>query len=299
MDHARNELPRTDRRPRRQYPLVFLLLLTAGCACVMAATQTWGNVGLVIGAVLLAEALIIWRVRQRLDAAMRFAVLDIVVVMVFLLLRPGLPTARSGRRTDCANKLRNVALALLLYHDAHGQLPPAYTVDTKGNRLHSWRSLILPYMECTNLYEAIDFDEPWDSEHNSSLHGIAVPIFQCPKEGQFSVYTDYVVVVGPETLFPDSQSVAFDDVADGVTNTIMVVEVANSGIHWMEPRDLHVTQMSTVINPRQGQGISSRHGGGANVAFAGCAVIHLGAATAPDRLRAYLTIDGGEPMFAE
>jgi len=28
------------------------------------------------------------------------------------------------------------------------------------------------------------------------------------------------------------------DVTDGTPNTLMVVELAKSGIHWMEPRDL-------------------------------------------------------------
>jgi prepilin-type processing-associated H-X9-DG protein len=50
---------------------------------------------------------------------------------------------------------------------------------------------------------------------------------------------------------------------------------ANSGIHWMEPRDLHVLQMAPTINAKSGQGLSSAHNGGAHVLLADGAVRFL------------------------
>jgi prepilin-type processing-associated H-X9-DG protein len=108
--------------------------------------------------------------------------------------------------------------------------------------------------------------------------------------------TNYVVVVGPETAWPGSEPTKLADFADGSSNTILVVEVKNSGIHWMEPRDLHVVQMAPGVNPKAGQGVSSNHPSGANVARADGSVGFLPEDTSADVLRAMLTIDGGEKV---
>jgi hypothetical protein len=50
--------------------------------------------------------------------------------------------ARSARTTS-----KMIALALHNYHDVYAAFPPAYTVDENGQRLHSWRTLILPWLE--------------------------------------------------------------------------------------------------------------------------------------------------------
>jgi hypothetical protein len=67
----------------------------------------------------------------------------------------------------------------------------------------------------------------------------------------------------------DRPRAKLDDVTDGLGTTLLLVEVANSGVHWMEPRDLDFSRMSRTINSKTRQGISSPHAGGAIVAFAG------------------------------
>ena len=64
----------------------------------------------------------------------------------------------------------------------------------------------------------------------------------------------------------------------------------------MEPRDLHVTQMSPSINAKLGQGLSSNHPGGVVVSFANRDTRHLSEELPPEVLRALLTIDGGEKV---
>src|SRR5205823_4350421 len=138
---------------------------------------------------------------------------------------------------------------------------------------HSWRVLILPFLEQKQFYDEYRFDEPWDGPHNSQLANRLLDVFNCPTENhetgrKTTPMTSYVAVVGPETAWPGKQTRRTEDVADGTSSTLLVVEIANSGIHWMEPRDLHVLQMAPTINPKAGQGISSRHIGGAQVLFA-------------------------------
>jgi prepilin-type processing-associated H-X9-DG protein len=111
--------------------------------------------------------------------------------------------------------------------------------------------------------------------------------------------TSYVAVVGPDTAWPGARSTKLGDITDGTSNTLLVVEVADSGIHWMEPRDLHVLQMAPTVNPQAGQGISSRHPGGAQASLADGSVRYLSEELSEEKLRALLTIAGGEPLGAD
>jgi hypothetical protein len=111
--------------------------------------------------------------------------------------------------------------------------------------------------------------------------------------------TSYVAVLGPETVWKGDACVTLDDITDGAETTLMVVEVANSGINWMEPRDLHVLQMAPTINPKAGQGISSRHRGGVNAATADDSVRFISDRMPANTLRALLTISGGEKISSD
>ncbi len=64
------------------------------------------------------------------------------------LLLPAVQAAReAARRVQCSNNLKQIGLALHNYNAAYKSLPPPYTVDANGQKLHSWRTLILPFIE--------------------------------------------------------------------------------------------------------------------------------------------------------
>jgi prepilin-type processing-associated H-X9-DG protein len=203
--------------------------------------------------------------------------------------------AGRGDWPNCRNNLRQIVLALEAYHDTYGCYPPAYVTDNTGRPVHSWRVLILPYMEARDLYHQYRMDEPWDSPQNGQLAGRIKDLYRCSYDHDHkrSTETSFVAVIGPNTLWRGEKSTRQSDIKDGVENVIAVVEVHNSGIHWMEPRDLHVQQMAPTINAPHGQGISSAHGDSANVAFADGMVRRLPQWTAADTLRSWLNIDDG------
>src|SRR5437868_4622539 len=103
-----------------------------------------------------------------------------------------------------------------------------------------------------------------------------------------------MAIIGAETMWPNEKTTKIFDVKDGTSNTILVVEVFNSGVHWMEPRDFHTTQMAPGINPPQGQGISSAHPNGAQVGFVDGSVRWLNNKLPSELLRGLITRDGGE-----
>src|SRR4051794_1481798 len=74
-------------------------------------------------------------------------IVGIIVFLIALLLPATRSSSQAARRSQCVNNLKQIALALYNYEQAHNALPPAYIVDAKGRALHSWRTLILPYLE--------------------------------------------------------------------------------------------------------------------------------------------------------
>src|SRR5690606_10081573 len=118
-------------------------------------------------------------------------------IVAFLLL----PQVRSARgpaeRSLCTSNMKQIVFGLLRYEEEHGTLPPAYTVDDEGNRLHSWRTLILPYLDEQELYDQIDLTRPWDDPVNATARETLVDVYICPASPGEEELTTYLAVIGP------------------------------------------------------------------------------------------------------
>src|SRR5207248_412923 len=104
-------------------------------------------------------------------------------------------------RSQCKDNLSRITLALCQYHDTFQSYPPPFIADSSGKPMHTWRVLILPYLDQKNLYQQYRLDEPWDGPNNRKLHDVGLPIFQCPShsKAQPTTETNYVAVIGPRT----------------------------------------------------------------------------------------------------
>jgi hypothetical protein len=122
------------------------------------------------------------------------------------------------------------------------------------------------------------------------------PIYGCPSDPSCwqNGETNYVMITGPGTMFEDGKAPKLREIRDGAENTIMVVEVAKSGIQWMEPRDLEFDKMSFRINDPTQPSISSRHPYGALVLRADGSVHFMRNDTDPAVVRALITHDAGD-----
>jgi prepilin-type processing-associated H-X9-DG protein len=235
-----------------------------------------------------------------------FRVIDVLVVVLILgtllaLLIPAVQSAReAARRSQCLCNFCQLSLALHNYHEAYGVFPPAFLVDPRGRPAHSWRVLILPYMEQQALSARYRFAEPWDGPNNRTLPGPMPPCYDCPSRsdsgGPAGPLTSYVAITGPGTIFPGPESVAIGEIRDGTSRTLLLAEATNTAIPWMAPRDLDVRSMSFRVNDRRRPAISSPHPGGANVAFADGSYRFLPETVTPGHLRALTTIRGGEAV---
>jgi hypothetical protein len=92
------------------------------------------------------------------------------------------------------------------------------------------------------LYDEFHKDEPWDSPHNLSLSRTALAVFRDPSSKPATAgQTDYLFICGDGAMF-DGPYVRMADIVDGSSNTMAVIEVKDSGIHWAEPRDIDISQ---------------------------------------------------------
>jgi hypothetical protein len=213
-----------------------------------------------------------------------------------------------ARRSQCHNQLKQIVLGLHTYHDVYGCFPPAYVPGPDGKPWHSWRVLILPFIEQQSLYEQYDFGEPWDGPNNSKLAGRKPDIYNCPsdRDSHGSAVTNYVAVVGAKAAWAGREPLDFGDFPDGTSSTIIVVEVADSGIHWMEPRDLSFEEARRGINAPGRARLSSHHAldhgyfyhdePGVDVAMVDGSVRFLADWLDQPTLEAMLTIDGTEQI---
>ncbi len=289
------------------------LRVSTGLLCatvVFASAVMLGSFGIPLGVFILC-----WVVLFRIPPSMWTCGYSslwpiVVVVSLIFVLMPGIMDGPGpSRRAACRSNVTQVMIGLQRYEADHGHFPPAYVTDADGKPMHSWRVLILPYIEQQELYEKYDFNEPWDGPNNRQLAGCFVPEYACPEEDieiDGSAMTSYVAVVGPNTAWPGSTATSIIDIDDGANNTIMIVEVSGAGINWMEPRDLTFEQARQGIHGDPGLQIASRHidnglyydtnSPRAHVGMADGSVHLLPGGTPPEIIEAMLTINGGEEI---
>jgi hypothetical protein len=223
------------------------------------------------------------------------AIMVPVVALLILLLLPAVNAAReAARRNVCNNQLKQIALALQTYEGINGSFPPAYIADANGTPMHSWRVLILPYLDERDLYERYDFSQPWDSPENLAVAARMPEIYRCPSTDFLALdETSYMVISGPGMAFEDGRAMRLADFADGISNTILVVE-STDHVTWTQPVDLDASQMTFQINGGPGEIGSDHMGGIAMVVFADVHTSALSEDASPEDVRAMCTRDGRE-----
>ena len=164
--------------------------------------------------------------------------------MLAAMLLPGVQSARtSARRMVSMSNLKQLALSLHVYSDAHSVFPASYNADGNGKPLLSWRVHVLPYLEQKDLYEQFHLDEPWDSEHNKKLIMKMPELFRSASSNAKPGMTNYLGVAGKDGIFVNPKpgkagGATMKQVADGLSNTIMLVEVNDdAAVIWTKPGD--------------------------------------------------------------
>lgn len=114
-------------------------------------------------------------------------VISIIGVLIGLLL-PAVQSAReAARATDCKNRMRQLALAAQMHHDALRYFPPArYEArpdsdpsNQCGLETPTWLARVMPYIEQDALAQQWDLSKPWH-QHPEKVRTVVPDIFLCP-----------------------------------------------------------------------------------------------------------------------
>jgi Protein of unknown function (DUF1559) len=176
--------------------------------------------------------------------------------------------AEAANLSQSTLNLKLIGLGLANYESSNGSLPPAAILGPDGKPWHSWRVLLLPFIEQMELYQEYDFSEPWDGPKNRKLIDKMPDVYRDPIHGDAKGHdTHYAVLVGEwkgrsstiHTAFPPSKvrmksprqtlSELFTpdprpklaEATDGPEKTIAVVPVSpDRKIPWTKPEDIAV-----------------------------------------------------------
>jgi prepilin-type N-terminal cleavage/methylation domain-containing protein/prepilin-type processing-associated H-X9-DG protein len=188
-------------------------------------------------------------------------VIAIIAALIGLLLPAVQKVREAANRTDCANNLKQLGLALHNFHDTHGRFPPGQVhgpypeagVYWKTN--HGWAVFILPSIEQKPLADKYHWDLASSDPLNQEVVAHPLNIFQCPSAapnrfyfgGPFASYGgkgasgDYVPTwyVDPVLAAGDNRGVLVPDsmtrmtaITDGTSNTILLAEDAGRPTLW-------------------------------------------------------------------
>jgi len=177
-----------------------------------------------------------------------FTFLEFVIVLAVIGILAGmfLPFTSRGirpaaRRTQCLNNLRQISLAMINYESENGHFPPAYIADENGKPMHSWRVLILPYLDQQSLFDQYDFDEPWDGPNNAKLvNQLHEDLFDAWWDDKANGLTCFKLVTGEGTAFERGQTIKLDEISGGASNKIMIVYDNSKPVNWMAPEDIAI-----------------------------------------------------------
>lgn len=222
------------------------------------------------------------------------------------LLIPAFAKAKeAAKRAQSMNNEKQILLALHNYHDTYQTLPPAYIADKDGKPMHSWRVLILPFVEQQALYSQYDFSKPWDSPENMAIANTMPPVYRSPFDAenkQTFNHTSYLFFTGKESAFDGSNPSSFGRITDGLSNTLALCEVNNSGVVWTQPSDLDTAQLDFMIRKLDAQQpgqINSALSDGVIVGFLDGSVRTISNRANPEQLRSAADPDDGRAVNLE
>jgi prepilin-type N-terminal cleavage/methylation domain-containing protein/prepilin-type processing-associated H-X9-DG protein len=267
-------------------------------------------------------------VRYRGFSLVESLVVIAIIGMMVAILLPAVQAAReAARRAECQNNLRQIGIALHLFHDAHGRLPVGCTdkrvPHTNPNgRQFAWSADILPHLEETALWKRIDYTVPYDSAENATAAATVLKVYLCPSTTRLAVgragalvndstgaatyvaaAIDYGGIYGAAQVAPAANgvflydhAVKFADITDGASFTLALAEDTGRGWtmdgEWINGENIY--DVSNSINTQQHNEIWSDHPGGAMVLWCDGGSTLLAETIEIAVLKAVCTRGGGE-----
>ena len=183
-------------------------------------------------------------------------VIAIIAVLIGLLLPAVQKVREAAARTQCTNNLKQIGLAMHLYHDAYNKLPMGeFTrVGLAPSPGWTWCTMIWPFIEQDNLFRQVapnlatvnNVPAPGTPPVPSAANGLgqSLSVFVCPSDAGNAVNTafsstvsgitytgygksNYVInrrVLGPGVNGDTPNNYSLNRITDGTSNVILAGE---------------------------------------------------------------------------
>lgn len=194
-----------------------------------------------------------------------------------LLARWGEAWREAVRQDEIAAKLKMIGAALDRHHDQLGHYPAATLLSREANGLplHGWMTPLLSFVGHEALFQRIDLNQPFDSPANREAMSSVIDEFTAsrtlPSRGASGLaLTHFAGVGGTEAhgesgfvhlgVFDERGAVKREAVSDGLSQTIIVGEIASELPPWGQPGNIR--SIGKGLN-RQAHGFGNSAGTGA------------------------------------
>lgn len=144
---------------------------------------------------------------SRSHARTAFTLVELLVVIAIIgilvgLLLPAVQAAReAARRMQCSNNLKQIPLAMHNYESTFRRFPSGNLVGASFSVGLSVHARLLPFMEQSNLYQLVDFNNAYNHANNTNARLQTIPTFMCPSDN-FSLLP--TTLGGPNSYYANS-----------------------------------------------------------------------------------------------
>jgi len=172
-----------------------------------------------------------------------FRVFYVTLILCLLFLVYAVATRGGGHPPSSYTgwNLKMISSHLERYRKENGTLPPLYSTDDSGLKMHSWRALLLPYLE-HDITAKYDYSKPWNDQANMTLsdempdiyRGLLAYLKDLPRK-----QPSYLI------LIPDSHESA------EMPSPFVLVEHPDAGFNWLAPRDITCSEYIAAFHDKK------------------------------------------------
>ncbi len=215
-----------------------------------------------------------------------------------------------NNRQITKDRLSQIGTALDDHYDERRQFPAGGVFDQQRDGsfkpLHGWMTALLPYLGHQQVHNSINLFVPFDDPENVDAMQTQIPEFlvagvdKTTSIKQFAA-AHFAGVGGEETdpqgrkihfgIFDRNSAVKYQDVSDGLSNTLVAGEIPSNFPAWGEPQNWR--KIGDGLN-REQRGFGSVGGGATWFLMGDGSVRQLSSDTDPQILRKMSTRNGGE-----
>jgi prepilin-type N-terminal cleavage/methylation domain-containing protein len=235
-----------------------------------------------------------------------FTLVELLVVLAIIgvLLGMSIPAMQNmrelARRSNCGQNLAQLSLALSGYSARNGHYPVGTFAQTGPIRSepigyhHNWIAGLLPMMDATNVYDAVDQNVSVYDAANDEVRKLRIPMMQCPSASDIRDNSTCYAGIHASTEIPIDEDndgvfrlnlpVSDSDITDGLAHTLFLGEklspyeedlgwisgtrssLRNTG-HPINAERLRVrgAQSGNEVSPTYVGGLASDHPGGCHL----------------------------------